>query len=165
MRDALHGMTRFDEFQKSLGIAPNMLTRRLNALVEAGLLDAAATANTRRATSTCRPSAGVISDLCFSRCSPGATGTSRLKVQASFSSIARPALPSIPSLPIPPPVSPSTNWIMRWYPVPPPMAASWKNIRLLPKLRQRANARRAGEGLAQHRDRRSDEQANEAPVN
>src|SRR6476659_11380208 len=39
MRDALHGMKRFDEFQKSLGIAPNMLTRRLNALVEAGLLE------------------------------------------------------------------------------------------------------------------------------
>ena len=39
MRDALHGMTRFDEFQSSLGIAPNMLTRRLNSLVEAGLLD------------------------------------------------------------------------------------------------------------------------------
>jgi DNA-binding HxlR family transcriptional regulator len=39
MRDALHGMTRFDEFEKSLGIAPNMLTRRLNALVEAGLLE------------------------------------------------------------------------------------------------------------------------------
>jgi DNA-binding HxlR family transcriptional regulator len=39
MRDALHGLTRFDEFQKSLGIAPNMLTRRLNALVEAGLLE------------------------------------------------------------------------------------------------------------------------------
>ena len=38
MRDALHGLTRFDEFQKSLGIAPNMLTRRLSALVEAGLL-------------------------------------------------------------------------------------------------------------------------------
>ena len=38
LRDALHGMTRFDQFQKSLGIAPNMLTRRLNALVEAGLL-------------------------------------------------------------------------------------------------------------------------------
>src|ERR1700726_5356626 len=38
MRDALHGLTRFDEFQNSLGIAPNMLTRRLNALVEAGLL-------------------------------------------------------------------------------------------------------------------------------
>jgi DNA-binding HxlR family transcriptional regulator len=39
MRDALHGMTRFDELQKSLGIAPNTLTRRLNALVEAGLLE------------------------------------------------------------------------------------------------------------------------------
>src|SRR6202043_2539856 len=39
MRDVLHGLRRFDEFQKSLGIAPNMLTRRLNALVEAGLLE------------------------------------------------------------------------------------------------------------------------------
>lgn len=38
LRDALHGLTRFDEFQKSLGIAPNMLTRRLKALVDAGLL-------------------------------------------------------------------------------------------------------------------------------
>ena len=39
LRDALHGFTRFDQFQKSLGIAPNILTRRLNALVEAGLLE------------------------------------------------------------------------------------------------------------------------------
>jgi len=39
LRDALHGLTRFDEFQKSLGIAPNMLTRRLNALVESGILE------------------------------------------------------------------------------------------------------------------------------
>jgi DNA-binding HxlR family transcriptional regulator len=39
MRDALHGMTRFDQFQDSLGIAPNMLTRRLAALVAAGLLE------------------------------------------------------------------------------------------------------------------------------
>src|SRR6266403_5066973 len=38
LRDALHGLTRFDQFQKSLDIAPNMLARRLNALVEAGLL-------------------------------------------------------------------------------------------------------------------------------
>jgi DNA-binding HxlR family transcriptional regulator len=38
MRDALHGYTRFDQFHKSLGIAPNMLARRLDALVEAGLL-------------------------------------------------------------------------------------------------------------------------------
>jgi DNA-binding HxlR family transcriptional regulator len=38
LRDAFHGLTRFDQFQKSLGIAPNMLTRRLNGLVESGLL-------------------------------------------------------------------------------------------------------------------------------
>jgi DNA-binding HxlR family transcriptional regulator len=39
LRDALGGMTRFEEFQKSLAIAPNMLTRRLTALVEAGMLE------------------------------------------------------------------------------------------------------------------------------
>lgn len=39
MRDALQGLRRFDEFSKSLGIAPNMLTRRLNALVDAGMLE------------------------------------------------------------------------------------------------------------------------------
>jgi DNA-binding HxlR family transcriptional regulator len=39
LRDAFGGLTRFDEFQKSLDIAPNMLTRRLNALVEGGLLE------------------------------------------------------------------------------------------------------------------------------
>ena len=39
LRDALHGLTRFDQFQKSLGIAPNMLARRLDALVDAGLLE------------------------------------------------------------------------------------------------------------------------------
>ena len=37
IRDGLNGFTRFDEFQKSLNTAPNMLTRRLNALVDAGL--------------------------------------------------------------------------------------------------------------------------------
>src|SRR3954447_14123926 len=39
LRDAFAGMTRFEEFQASLGIAPNMLTKRLAALVEAGLLE------------------------------------------------------------------------------------------------------------------------------
>lgn len=38
LRDAFYGMTRFDEFQQSLGIAPNMLSRRLGALVDSGLL-------------------------------------------------------------------------------------------------------------------------------
>jgi DNA-binding HxlR family transcriptional regulator len=38
LRDAFRGMRRFDEFRESLGIAPTMLTRRLNTLVESGLL-------------------------------------------------------------------------------------------------------------------------------
>jgi len=38
LRDAFRGLTRFDAFSESLGIAPNMLTRRLNALVDAGLM-------------------------------------------------------------------------------------------------------------------------------
>lgn len=39
LRDAGFGLARFDQFQESLGIAPNMLTRRLDSLVEAGLLE------------------------------------------------------------------------------------------------------------------------------
>ncbi|WP_162931669.1 helix-turn-helix domain-containing protein [Mesorhizobium sp. DCY119] len=39
LRDVLNGRTRFDEFQESLGIAPNILTGRLKALVVAGLLE------------------------------------------------------------------------------------------------------------------------------
>ena len=39
LRDAFHGLSRFDEFQENLGIAPNMLARRLKSLVEAGLLE------------------------------------------------------------------------------------------------------------------------------
>jgi DNA-binding HxlR family transcriptional regulator len=39
LRDAFAGMARFDEFQKSLNIAPNILTRRLTALVDAGMLE------------------------------------------------------------------------------------------------------------------------------
>ena len=39
LRDAFAGLTRFDEFQRKLPIAPNMLTRRLASLVEAGMLE------------------------------------------------------------------------------------------------------------------------------
>jgi DNA-binding HxlR family transcriptional regulator len=39
LRDAYYGLSRFDEFQKSLGITPTTLTRRLNDLVEGGLLE------------------------------------------------------------------------------------------------------------------------------
>lgn len=39
LRDAAYGSTRFDQFRTSLGIAPNILTRRLRALTDAGLLE------------------------------------------------------------------------------------------------------------------------------
>jgi DNA-binding HxlR family transcriptional regulator len=39
LRDAGFGLTRFDQFRHSLGIAPNILTRRLTALTKAGLLE------------------------------------------------------------------------------------------------------------------------------
>jgi DNA-binding HxlR family transcriptional regulator len=39
LRDAFYGSTRFDQFEAGLGIAPNMLSRRLKALVDAGLLE------------------------------------------------------------------------------------------------------------------------------
>lgn len=37
LRDAFQGMTRFDEFEQSLGIAPNILSRRLSHLTDAGM--------------------------------------------------------------------------------------------------------------------------------
>ncbi|TIT51730.1 MAG: helix-turn-helix transcriptional regulator, partial [Mesorhizobium sp.] len=39
LRDASLGLMRFDEFRKSLGIAPTILTRRLATLTEEGLLE------------------------------------------------------------------------------------------------------------------------------
>lgn len=39
MRDAHGGIRRFDEFRKSLGIAPTILTKRLAMLTEMGLLE------------------------------------------------------------------------------------------------------------------------------
>ncbi len=38
IRDALRGLRRFDEFRTSLGIARNILTTRLNRLVDNGIL-------------------------------------------------------------------------------------------------------------------------------
>jgi DNA-binding HxlR family transcriptional regulator len=38
IRDAFLGLTRFGDFQKSLGIARNVLTDRLNRLVELGVI-------------------------------------------------------------------------------------------------------------------------------
>lgn len=39
LRDAHTGLTRFDQFRKSLGIAPTILTKRLKALTDDGLLE------------------------------------------------------------------------------------------------------------------------------
>ena len=39
LRDALQGLTRFDQFEQSLGVAPNILSKRLAALVETGFLE------------------------------------------------------------------------------------------------------------------------------
>lgn len=39
LRDANAGVTRFDQFRKNLGIAPTMLTKRLEMLTEEGLLE------------------------------------------------------------------------------------------------------------------------------
>ena len=38
IRDALAGTTRFGEFQRHLGLGPNILAARLRALVEQGVL-------------------------------------------------------------------------------------------------------------------------------
>ncbi|QQE06640.1 helix-turn-helix transcriptional regulator [Cupriavidus sp. ISTL7] len=39
MREAFYGSTRFDEFQRNLGIAPNILSARLKTLVEHGMFE------------------------------------------------------------------------------------------------------------------------------
>jgi len=39
IRDAFLGLRRFDQFQDSLGVARNVLTNRLNRLVEEGILE------------------------------------------------------------------------------------------------------------------------------
>ena len=36
---AFRGLTRFDQFERALGISPAMLTRRLSELIQAGLLE------------------------------------------------------------------------------------------------------------------------------
>ena len=42
LRECLYGNSRFDELQDWLGISRNILTRRLNELVEAGILERSA---------------------------------------------------------------------------------------------------------------------------
>lgn len=39
IRDAVKGMTRYDEFRESLGISPTVLSRRLNTMVNSGIFE------------------------------------------------------------------------------------------------------------------------------
>jgi len=39
LRECTYGVSRFDDFQRRLGVAPNTLTARLQRMVEQGLLD------------------------------------------------------------------------------------------------------------------------------
>ncbi len=39
LREAFYGATRFDEFQRNLGIAPNILSARLRTLTQHGVLE------------------------------------------------------------------------------------------------------------------------------
>ena len=48
MRECTLGTTRFDDFQRRLGIARNVLTTRLNCLVEHGVLEKAPAAGSER---------------------------------------------------------------------------------------------------------------------
>lgn len=45
VRDAFDGLTRFGEFQKSLGIAKNILSERLRTLVSRGIMELVPTGN------------------------------------------------------------------------------------------------------------------------
>lgn len=63
LRDAFAGISRFDDFQQSLGIAPGMLTRRLNAL-----------ASSIRGTGNMLVPSAAICIGCFGRCWAGCSG-------------------------------------------------------------------------------------------
>ena len=96
LRDAFQGLTRFDQFQKGLDIAPNILTRRLNSLVEAGL---------------------------FERHRYSETNTSRLTARASCSSTRKRVRQPIPCSSIGQPAARSTTRTMPLSRVRPPVRA------------------------------------------
>ena len=52
MREAFMRVRRFDDFQRNLGIARNVLTDRLGRLVDEGILSASPTRSAPRASST-----------------------------------------------------------------------------------------------------------------
>jgi DNA-binding HxlR family transcriptional regulator len=50
LREAFYGSTRFEEFQRHLGIAPNILSTRLKTLIEHGMLERVITEGSARHT-------------------------------------------------------------------------------------------------------------------
>jgi DNA-binding HxlR family transcriptional regulator len=74
LRNAGAGQTRFDEFQKDLGIAPNILARRLSALAEYGLLERRRYNDRPPRDEYLLTLAGSSSPFCM-RSAPGASGT------------------------------------------------------------------------------------------
>ena len=76
IRDAFLGLRRFDQFQESLGIARNVLTERLNRLVQEGILDRVRYTTGPSATSTdSRPKVATLASR-SPACASGATNTS-----------------------------------------------------------------------------------------
>lgn len=67
VRDALSGTTRFNEFQDSLGISRNLLSKRMQQLCDAGLLERSPIPNSKRfeylATEKCRELRPVVLSL------------------------------------------------------------------------------------------------------
>ena len=61
VRDAFLGVTRFDDFQARLGISRNILTQRLNHLVDRGVFKRVAYLSIRRARNTGSPGRALIS--------------------------------------------------------------------------------------------------------
>jgi len=91
LRDALAGATRFDEFQRNLEIAPNILTNGWPRWSNPVFWNGGATATGPRATNTISRSGAAISGPYCRRCLSGATSIWRRKARAWSSSTGRPA--------------------------------------------------------------------------
>ena len=82
LRDLFNGVRRFDDLAAHLGIARNVLTRRLAALVDEGIVERVpyrAARGRGSATSTGSPPRAATCARCSSRCWPGATPTARAR--------------------------------------------------------------------------------------
>ena len=72
VRDAFLGFSRFDQFEARLGIARNVLTQRLEHLVEQGVLERVPYQEHPFATTICSPRRAATSGPSSPRCASGA---------------------------------------------------------------------------------------------